>query len=371
MRRFTALFVAIVVASMLSACGLGTAPGTSSDPTKSSSALLSPAAFTSGDAFSLLPAGDVVMTIDAGTLLNTTIPQILANSPKEKDEFDKGLKEMQDKSSIDPKQIKLVAMSMTIPKGGAGKAEFAGVITGSWDSAKLAESLKKDPKTNADRPTEQYEGQTIIVNNTSGEEMGAVVLDSTTLLLGSPVAMVKKAVDAKMGKGDTAAKDADLLAAFKSTKETATLRFAMKVPKEQLANESEDIAKHFAATKILFGSLDAASGLGIELVARTGSEAEAKPIHEDLTKLLDQGKQMMAGNEQMKSVETLLNSISLTLNGPDVKLAMNVPQSTIQDVAKSFGAFAGGMMGGPGGPGPSDMGDMEKEGEAPGMGSSK
>ena len=54
MRKLSALFAACVVASVFVGCGLGTAPGTSSDP-KSSSAALSPAAFTSGDAFSLLP----------------------------------------------------------------------------------------------------------------------------------------------------------------------------------------------------------------------------------------------------------------------------------------------------------------------------
>lgn len=361
MRKLSALFAACVVASVFAGCGLGTAPGTSSDP-KSSSAALSPAAFTSGDAFSLLPAGDVVMTLDAGTLINTTAPELLKNSPKEKAEFEKGLTEMQEKSSIDPKQIKLVAISVTIPKG-SEEPQFAGVMTGSWDSAKLTESLKKDEKTKADRPTEQYEGQTIIINKNGREEVGVVILDSTTLLMGSPVAMVKKAIDAKMGKGDSASKDAELLAAFKSTKETGTLRFAMKFPKEQLAGQTEDVAKHMAATKIVFGSLDASAGLGLELVARTGSEAEARPIHDDLTKLLDQAKTFMSGNEQMKSIETVLNSIVISLNGADVKLAMNVPSATLQEVAKSFSAMAGGMTGG-GAPGSMPEEDADLGGDS-------
>lgn len=348
MRKISALFAACIVASVFTGCGLGTKTGTS-DP-KSASAALSPAAFTNGDAFAILPAGDVMLTVDAGTLINTTAPQLLANSPKEKAEFEKGLTEMQEKSSIDPKQIKLVAISVTLPKG-SEKPTFAGVMTGSWDTAKLTESLKKDDKTKTDRPTEQYEGQTIIINKSGGDEAGIVVLDSTTLLIGSPVAMTKKAIDAKMGKGDNAAKDAELLAAYKSTKETGTLRFAMKFPKDQLANQTDETSKHMAATKIVFGSLDASAGLGLELVARTGSEAEAKPIHDDLTKLLEQGKAMMGGNEQMKSIETLLNSITLTLNGADVKLAMNVPKSTLEEVAKSFSAMAGGGMPGGGAPG--------------------
>lgn len=344
MRKLSALFAAFIVASLSSGCGLGTAPGTS-DPGKSTSAALSPAAFVSGDAFALLPAGDLLMTIDAGTLINTTAPQLLANSPKEKAEFEKGLVEVQEKTSIDPKQIKLVAISMMVPKGNE-KPQFAGVMTGSWDTAKLTETLKKDEKTKLDRPTEQYEGQTIIVNKKDNEDVGVVVLDSTTLLMGSPLAMVKKAIDAKMGKGDTAAKDAELLAAFKGTKETGTLRFAMKFPKEQLAGQTDEMAKHMSATKILFGSLDASAGLGLELVARTGSEADAKPIHDDLTKLLDQAKGFASGMEQMKSFEPVLNSIVLTLNGADVKLAMSVPTGTLEEVAKSFSAMTGGMGGG-------------------------
>lgn len=362
MRKLTGVFAACVVASLFAGCGLGAGTGLSGSG-KNASAALSPAAFASGDAFALLPAGDVLMTIDAGTLINKTAPQILANSPKEKAEFEKGLTEVQEKSSIDPKKIELLAVSLMIPKG-SEKPQFAGVMTGSWDSAKLTEALKKDEKTKADRPTEQYEGQTIIINKKDKEDVGVVVLDSTTLLMGSPVDMVKKAIDAKMGKGDTAAKDADLMAAFKSTKETGALRFAMKFPKEQMAGESEDLAKHMAATKVLFGSLDVTSGLGIELIARTGSEAEAKPIHEDLTKLLDQAKTFLGGSEQMKGVDSVLNSIVLSLNGADVKLAVNVPTSTIEEIAKSFSNM-GGMPGG-GEPGGSMPGGSMPGGSMPG-----
>ncbi|MGB5038772.1 MAG: hypothetical protein WBQ66_19350 [Blastocatellia bacterium] len=360
MLKLSALFAACVVASVFVGCGLGTAPGTSSDP-KSSSAALSPAAFTSGDAFSLLPTGDLMLTVDAGTLINTTLPNMLKNSPKEKEEFDKEMAKMQEKSSIDPKQIKLVAISMMVPKG-SEKPQFAGVMTGSWDAAKLTESLKTDEKTKAVRQTEQYEGQTIVLIKDGSEEVGVVVLDSTTLLVGSPVAMTKKAIDAKLGKGDSAAKDAELLAAFKSTKETGTLRFAMKFPKEQLAGQADETAKHLSATKILFGSVDASAGINLELVARTGSEAEAKPIHDDFMKLLEQGKAMMGGNEQMKSFESVLNSIVLSLNGPDVKLAMNVPSSTLEEVAKSFSNM-GAMMGG-GEPGSMPAGDGDLGGDS-------
>lgn len=363
MRKISALFAACVVAATFAGCGLGTAPGTSSDPSKTTSAALSPAAFTNGDAFALLPAGDLVITLDAGTLINTTLPQMLANSPKEKAEFEKGLVEMQEKSSIDPKQIKLVAMSMIVPKG-SEKPQFAGVMTGSWDSAKLTESLKTNDKTKEVRKTEQYEGQTIILVKEGADETGVVVLDSTTLLIGSPVAMTKKAIDAKMGKGDTAAKDAELLAAFKSTKEAGTLRFAMKFPKEQLAGQTDDMAKHLSATKIVFGSLDASAGLGLELVARTGSEADAKPIHDDLTKLLEQGKAMMSGNQQMTSIETVLNSIVISMTGADVKLAMNIPKGTLEEVAKSFSAMANGALmdgGAPGGSMPDSEDGAEGE----------
>jgi hypothetical protein len=309
---------------------------------------ISAASFTSGEAFEALPPGDLLLTIDAGTLLNTTIPTALANSPEKKAEFDKGLVEMQQKAGIDPKQVKLVAMSFTFPKAPADKPHFAGVLTGTFDTAKLNESLKKDPKTGAEIPAEQYNGQTLYVKKEGTDEIASAVLDASTLVLGSPATMVKSAIDARAGKADNATKNADLFNAFKATKQTGVVRFAMRFPQEQLPqNQQDEMSKSLATIKFLSGAVEATTGLGLDLTARTASATDAKPLHDQLQQLLDTSKTQLEGNEQMAGIVAVLNQTTLSMADADVKLTLNIPNTTLAQLAEQFGKVAGGVTGMP------------------------
>src|SRR5215213_5382810 len=162
MRKYLVFSLALSM-MLLTACAPAATGPAVTPPAPTGLKALSAASFTSGEAFEALPPGDALLTIDAGTLLNTTIPTALANSPQQMAEFNKGLVEMQEKAGIDPKQVKLVAMTFTFPKNETEKPQFAGIMTGTFDTAKLNESLKKDPKTGAEVPTEQYNGQTLYI----------------------------------------------------------------------------------------------------------------------------------------------------------------------------------------------------------------
>jgi hypothetical protein len=349
MRKPVALSAALLLAAFLTACSpKATQPG---GPSVAPTALpaLSAAAFTSGEAFEALPPGDLLMTIDAGTLINQTLPTALANSPDEKKKFDDGLREMQDKAGIDPKQLKLVALSFTSLT--SGKPQFAGVMTGSFDTAKLTESLKKDPKTGEEAQTEQYNGQTLYVRKQGADEFGAAVLDASTLVMGSPASMARAAIDAHAHKRDNATKNADLFNAFKSTKQSGLLRFAMKFPKEQIPAEQaakDPMTKSFQAINYLTGALDASTGIGIDLTAKTSSPTDAQPLHDNLKQLLDMGKSQVSSNPQMKSLGTILDATTLAVNGSDVQLTLNIPPAQLAELAAEFQKMSGGRMGGMG-----------------------
>jgi hypothetical protein len=170
-------------------------------------------------------------------------------------------------------------------------------------------------------------------------------------VLGSPATMVKSAIDARRGKGDNATMNADLFNAFKSTKQTGVLRFAMRFPQEQLPqNQNDPTVKSFAAIKYLYGTLDASAGLGLDLNARTGSAAEAQPLHDNLQQLLAMGKQQVAGNAQMASLASVLEQTTVTMTDADVKLKMSIPPTTLAQVAADFQKMAGALGGAPGAP---------------------
>lgn len=352
MRKPVASFALLIIAAFLTACSPGattTQPG-GSTTVAPGLPVLSAASFTSGDAFEALPPGDMLLTVDAGTLVNSTIPTALINSPAEKAKFDESLKEMQDKAGIDPKEIKLVAITVTFPKNSSDKPHFAGVMTGTFDTAKLTESLKKDPKTGAENPTEQYNGQTLYIKKDGGDEVAAAVVDSTTLVIGSPATMAKQAIDAHAKKGDNATKNAELFNAFKATKQ-GLLRFAMTFPKDQIPAEQasrDPMTKSFTAINYLTGTLDASAGIGLDLTAKTASATDAKPLHDNLQQLLDMGKKQLSGNAQMKGIMSLLDATTLSMTDADVKLAMTIPANQLAELATDFQkmgqAFGGGAM---------------------------
>jgi hypothetical protein len=349
MRKPVAFSVALLLVAFLTACSpRATQPGGSVVP---GLPVLSAASFTSGEAFEALPPGDMLMTIDAGTLINTTIPTALANSPDERTKFDQSLKEMQEKAGIDPKELKLVAITFTFPKGSGGKPQFAGVMTGSFDTAKLTESLKKDPKTGVANQSEDYNGQTLYIKKDGGDEVAAAVLDSSTLVMGSPTSMARQAIDAHAKKADNATKDVELFNAFKATKQSGLLRFAMRFPKDQIPPDQaakDPTTKSFLAINYLTGALDASAGIGLDLTAKTSSPADAQPLHDNLQKLLDQTKKSLAGNDQMKSLMSILNATTLTMNNADVTLNLVIPPDQLATLAADLQKSFGGAMGGSG-----------------------
>lgn len=357
MRHLTALSVMLV----LTAFGAGCTPRASQPgaPTTATPGLpvLTAASFTTGEAFAALPPGDLLMTVDAGTLLNQTIPLAIANSPDEKTKFEKSLVELQEKSGIDPKQLKLVALSFKNPS--ASKAQVAGVVTGSFDTAKLSESLKKDPKTGVEAQVEQYNGQTIYVRKEpdSSDVFATAVLDSGTLVLGSSADLARQAIDAHAGKADNATKDAALFDAFKSTA-PGVLRFAMRFPKDQITPEQaakDPDMKNASAINFVTGSLDATSGLALRLTAKTGSPTDAQPLHDSLAKYLEMGRKFVGTNPDAKQLTSILNATQLSVNGSDVNFALSVSAEQLASIAadfqkmgSSFGGAASDMGGEPG-----------------------
>jgi hypothetical protein len=357
MRTPVSLTLTLLLVAFLAACSpKATQPG---GPAVAPASLpaLSAASFTSGEAFEMLPPGEMLITIDAGTLLNQTVPFALATSPEQKAKFDASLAEMQEKAGIDPKQLKLVAMSFT---GLSAKSpQFAGVMTGSFDTAKLTESLKKDPKTGVEAQTEQYNGQTLYIRNDGGSAFAASVLDAGTLVMGSSAAILHQVIDARDKKADNATKDAALFDAFKATDQGGLVRFAMKFPKDQIPPDQaakDPTMRSFAAINYLTGSLNSTAGLGLNLTAKTSSPADAQPLHDNIQQGLDAAKQYANGDEQGKTFLPILNATTLTTTGNDVVLAMNIPPdqlvmlaSQLQKMAPAFGGAMGGAAGGPGG----------------------
>lgn len=360
MRKSVSLCLGLVLATALTACGTG--PGGAPTVAPSFPAL-NATDFASGQAFSVLPPGDMLATVDVGTLLNQTIPAALANSPEQKAKFDAELKDWQAKYGVDPNQIKLMAVSVSGLSG--NQSEAAAVVTGAFDVEKLKAALAKDPETGAASRTETYADQTIYVRtataNGKSEEVAAAVLNPTTLVMGTPAA-VRKAIDAAADKGADATSNTELFNLFKETKETGIVRFAMATPPEDPAQaQGNPMTQAFAAARFVFGSLDATSGLGFDVTMRTATAQEAQPLYTQLSQGVEAGKQMVGQNPEMQGFKTLLDSMSVTQNERDVKVALNLSPIQLLLIYDQFQKMAGGMTAPGGAPAGGMPGEMPGE----------
>lgn len=338
MRRPVAICVSTALAIVVSACGGGALPTTAP-----SFPALNASDFASGQAFSALPAGNMLATVDAGTLINQTIPTALEGSPDQKAKFEAELREFQERTGVDPKQLKLMAISARMPEG-AGKAEVVAVMTGTFDVERLKAALSKNPQTGAAIPTETYGDTTLYINRTGDEEMAVAVLDPTTVVMGSPAAAVRQAIDARADKTPDATTNADLFNAFKETRETGIIRFATAVPAGIVPGSVPgQAAQPLDAAKYVFGSIDATAGIALDLTARTDSAEQAKPIYDQMTQYLELGKRQLAGNEQLKGFETMLEKTTVTQADRDVKMTMALDPITLLMVYDQFQRMSTGM----------------------------
>src|SRR6202008_1066719 len=145
--------------------------------------------------------------------------------------------------------------------------------------------------------------------------------------------------------------NAELFTAFKATDQSGLLRFAMRFPKDQIPADQaakDPMTKSFTAINSLPGSLNAPPGLGLNLTAKTTSPADAQPLHDNLKNLIDTAKKQLAGNAQMKSLATVLDATTLTMNGADVQLAMNIPPAQLVELATDVQKMGASMGGSPG-----------------------
>jgi hypothetical protein len=244
------------------------------------------------------------------------------------------------------RQLHEMAVSVRLLE--SGESDFAAVVVGSFDAARLSEALKKSPET-ASR-TETYQGMTLYVFSQkvavggmvdTREEMAFAVLDPQTLALGKPSA-VRASIDARGGRAPGIASDSALIEAYNQTGAPAqsVLRFAMRMPEQMIKAElakdpTNPFVKSLALVRFLSGTVDLASGVALNLTARTASPADAKTVHGSLTGFVNVGKMMVSGNEKLAKYGAALDRIALTVNGSDVRLALDLPMAMVNGLMKA------------------------------------
>lgn len=238
------------------------------------------------------------------------------------------------------------------PQGSADQREFAVILRGHFDEQKLIACARDQAKKEGrELKISDYQGKKIYTDNAKGEAF-ATFLDSKTAVIAGQT-WIKKVIDlavAKGGKTTQSAKDnAELRELLKRVRTNDAVWGAGIVPpatREQFKNDPR--LSSAASMKDLFGSIDFAKGVAIEINVDTGSQADAADLatkaQAQLADLRKSPQFMMMGLGQY------LDGIKVAEKGATFQVTVNYTQTQVDDLIsrvkgliKSFGGAMGGL----------------------------
>jgi len=304
-------------------------------------------------AVALLPASDVVATIDTKRLLGHALPTILSSNQPLLSQITAKLDEIQTRSGIDLRQFDQVAVGASLRPVSAKEydADPVLVVRGSFNLAALISAAKI--ASNAAYREEKVGDKSIYVfsvkdvaqknaptaNNSQvsgaigrsldsfAREVAVTALNTNTLAIGS-LARVRQTLEARTHV------DVELTNLL-SKKPGALMSFAAKTPTgmSSIANlDNDELGKNLDSIRYLYGWMDVTNnGAVANFAARTALAADAQSLFETLQGLQVIGKALMGGanTPDKQALVRIIDSTQIARDGNDVTLAISVPQSDI------------------------------------------
>ncbi|HKS42962.1 MAG TPA: hypothetical protein VJX74_20280, partial [Blastocatellia bacterium] len=223
-------------------------------------------------------------------------------------------------------------------------------VSGGFDQNDVLSRLRANPKVKL--TSEKYKNYEIfsadsVKTSSDGQAKGGefrhkkddgafVFYDSRTAVVGSPAA-VRASIDTKLGARQSIAQNAKLIEAI-AQNPSAAIRFAMTVTPSMTSGlkSSELPLPDFDSVKMVFGSVDVASGVDLIATLRSDTAEHAKSIADRLNGLLDMARGFLgASNDaKMAPLVSALKTVTVTGADIDVKITGNVPMEVITQVLK-------------------------------------
>ena len=304
------------------------------------------AAQTGNDLLQILPDGHAVVVVDVQRVTSSSLWATLSTQNKIKSEIDKAQAEISE-MGINLTSIQTVALTFS---GEGTHNNPAVAVSGGFDQNDVLSRLRANPKVKL--TSEKYKNYEIfsadsVKTSSDGQAKGGefrhkkddgafVFYDSRTAVVGSPAA-VRASIDTKLGARQSIAQNAKLIEAI-AQNPSAAIRFAMTVTPSMTSGlkSSELPLPDFDSVKMVFGSVDVASGVDLIATLRSDTAEHAKSIADRLNGLLDMARGFLgASNDaKMAPLVSALKTVTVTGADIDVKITGNVPMEVITQVLK-------------------------------------
>ena len=304
------------------------------------------AAQTGNDLLQLLPDGHALVVVDLQRVTTSALWATLSTNNKIKSELDKAQAEISE-MGINLTSIQTVALTFS---GEGAHNNPAVAVSGGFDQNDVLSRLRANPKVKL--TSEKYKNFEIFSAESvrtssdgqakSGEfrhkrDDGAFVFyDSRTAVVGSPAA-VRASIDTKLGTRQSVAQNAKLVEAI-AQNPSAAIRFAMTVTQSMTSGlkSSELPLPDLDSVRLVFGSVDVASGVDINATLRSDTAEHAKNIADRLNGLLDMARGFLGATNDPKVAPLVgaLKTVTVTGADIDVKITGNLPMEIITQVLK-------------------------------------
>ncbi len=302
----------------------------------------------------LLPASDIVVTMDAQKTFNTAVPQVLSANQEMLDRINAHIDGVKTKLGIDARQFEQVAVGATTRQISPQQTEVEPFILarGTFNSAQLITIAKLASKG---KYTEEKIGSRTVyvfkINELSAQnkpkannsffgkmmdkmlkslsnEIAVTAFDNNTLAFGT-AARVREAF--ATNKSHVSAE----VLALANKNPNAVVNFGGKMPKGMgalLPLDNDELGKTIDAINQFSGSLDIADGkTNFYVMAKTLKQEDATQLYDTIDAMKSLGKMFLSGNKSAdKQVYArMVENANITRNGTEVSLDLQVPQSDI------------------------------------------
>ncbi|MEO8648691.1 MAG: hypothetical protein ABI539_05955 [Acidobacteriota bacterium] len=298
----------------------------------------------------LLPASDVVATLDGRRFFGEALPRILSSNQPILSSIVAKIDEMQTKTGLDVRQFESIAVGVAARKIAAKDYDLDPVVIarGQINSSALIGAVKlasngkyREEKIGtrtiyviSGKDLATAGGQAVRTTGTADKfmdklssDVAVTAFDGNTIIFGTPD-RVRLTLGAKSRVGTD-------ISGLLGKRESSVLNFAAKMPDGMSAFvplDNDELGKNIDSVRYLFGSMDVGvAGAGLNLTARTLQNAQAQGLLETLEGLQMLGKAFLGGSKgpDKQVYARLIENAKFTAKGNEVILDLQVPQGDI------------------------------------------
>ena len=311
-------------------------------------------ATSAGDLLGLLPDGGAVAVVDFQKIAGSSLWATITSQEKFKSAIDKLQSEMGD---LGLKLSDLHTLALVFPTASMNNPTIA--VTGGFEQNDLLSRLRTNAKikltsekyknydiykvTSLPAAVPQKErtgtnpGATVSTTAARQDETSFVFHDPTTVVTGS-VEAVRASIDVMTGARQSITRNTRLTEAL-AQNPAAAIRFALAITPAMTSGlqSSEFPIPDFSSVGLVFGTIDVASGIDLNITLRSDTAEHANSVGERLNSLLGMAKGFLGAmtDPKIAPIAEALKTVNIISADVDVRITGSLPMDLLTSLLSS------------------------------------